>query len=48
MLIWAIDKVRLRNCFVVQHTTDKQRTDAQRFYNTLRFVATHDGMKLKL
>ena len=48
MLIWAIDKVRLRNCFVVQLTTDKQRTDAQRFYNTLRFVATLDGMKLKL
>ena len=48
LLIWTIDRVRQRNCFVVQLTTDKQRTDAQRFYNTLGFVATHEGMKLKL
>jgi hypothetical protein len=29
-------------------TTDKRRTDAQRFYAGLGFVATHEGMKLTL
>lgn len=48
MLNWAIERVRQRNCFVVQLTTDKRRTDAKRFYETLGFVATHEGMKLKL
>lgn len=48
LLTWAIDRVRQRNCDVVQLTTDKQRTDARRFYTTLGFVASHEGMKLKL
>jgi GNAT superfamily N-acetyltransferase len=48
LLAWAIDRARQRNCDVVQLTTDKQRTDAQHFYTTLGFVATHEGMKLKL
>ncbi len=48
LLTWAIDRVRQRDCYVVQLTTDKQRTDAQRFYTSLGFVATHEGMKLKL
>jgi hypothetical protein len=33
---------------MVQLTTNTSRTDARRFYETLEFVATHDGMKLQL
>jgi GNAT superfamily N-acetyltransferase len=48
LLTWAVDRARQRHCHVVQLTTDKQRGDAQRFYATSGFVATHEGMKLKL
>lgn len=48
LLTWAIDRARQRQCHVVQLTTDKQRADALRFYERLGFVATHEGMKLKL
>ena len=37
---------RQRGCRMVQLTTDKQRTDARRFYESLGFRATHEGMKL--
>jgi len=30
----------------VQLTTDKRRSDARRFYESLGFVASHEGMKL--
>jgi hypothetical protein len=33
---------------VLQLTTDKSRRDAIRFYEGLGFVASHEGMKLKL
>ena len=29
-------------------TTDTSRSDAHRFYEQLRFVASHEGMKLPL
>jgi len=45
---WAIARARERGCHLVQLTTDKQRPDALRFYEQLGFVATHEGMKLKL
>jgi len=45
---WAIARARERGCHVVQLTTDKQRPEAKRFYEALGFVATHEGMKLKL
>lgn len=45
---WAIERARARGCHVVQLTTDKQRPDARRFYESLGFAATHEGMKLKL
>jgi GNAT superfamily N-acetyltransferase len=45
---WAIDLARERGCALVQLTTDKARTDAHRFYTALGFVATHEGMKLRL
>jgi GNAT superfamily N-acetyltransferase len=48
MLTWAIEESRRRGCALVQLTTDKARTDAHRFYQRLGFVASHEGMKLKL
>ena len=48
MFDWAIAECRRRGCGLVQLTTDKTRADARRFYESLGFVASHDGMKLKL
>jgi len=48
MFEWAIDRARERGCSMVQLTTDKSRPDALRFYESLGFVASHEGMKLKL
>jgi GNAT superfamily N-acetyltransferase len=45
---WAIDEARQRGCVLVQLTTDKSRTGAHRFYERLGFVASHEGMKLRL
>jgi GNAT superfamily N-acetyltransferase len=45
---WAIERARERGCRMVQLTTDKSRPDARRFYETLGFVASHEGMKLVL
>lgn len=33
---------------MVQLTSDKQRPEAIKFYEAVGFVATHEGMKLKL
>ncbi|HSZ47315.1 MAG TPA: GNAT family N-acetyltransferase [Streptosporangiaceae bacterium] len=48
MMTWAIDEARRRGCALVQLTSDKSRTDAHRFYERLGFVASHEGMKLRL
>jgi GNAT superfamily N-acetyltransferase len=48
MMRWAIDEARRRGCALVQLTSDKERTDAHRFYAGLGFVASHEGMKLFL
>jgi GNAT superfamily N-acetyltransferase len=48
MMEWSIDRARDHGCHMVQLTTNTSRTDARRFYETLEFVATHDGMKLQL
>jgi len=48
MLSWAIGQCRERGCTVVQLTTDKSRADARRFYESLGFTASHEGMKLAL
>ncbi|MGN6694732.1 MAG: GNAT family N-acetyltransferase [Aquihabitans sp.] len=45
---WAIDWARHQGCGVVQLTTDKERPDALRFYESLGFIATHEGCKLVL
>ncbi|MCA3264049.1 MAG: GNAT family N-acetyltransferase [Telmatospirillum sp.] len=48
MIEWAIAECRRRGCGTVQLTTDKSRLDAQRFYSSLGFAASHEGMKLEL
>lgn len=48
MFEWAIARARERGCRMVQLTTDKKRPDAARFYESLGFVASHEGMKLLL
>lgn len=45
---WAIEESRRENCQLVQLTSDVTRTDAHRFYERLRFVASHVGFKLQL
>lgn len=45
---WAIAECTARGCGLVQLTTDKSRSDAHRFYESLGFVASHEGMKLNL
>jgi len=32
----------------VQLTTDKERFDARGFYESLEFIASHEGMKLSI
>jgi GNAT superfamily N-acetyltransferase len=48
MMRWAIERGRARGCRLAQLTTDKKRTDAHRFYESLGFTASHEGMKLQL
>ena len=43
----AINRAKEKGCHMLQLTTDKQRPDAIRFYESLGFVASHEGMKLK-
>lgn len=48
MFEWAIQRARERDCHLLQLTTDKSRPEALRFYQSLGFVASHEGMKLHL
>jgi GNAT superfamily N-acetyltransferase len=45
MMAWALDRARERGCGLAQLTTDRRRTEAHRFYESLGFVASHVGMK---
>jgi GNAT superfamily N-acetyltransferase len=45
---WAIEQCRERGCGLVQLTSDKRRSDAIRFYASLGFEPTHEGLKLRL
>jgi GNAT superfamily N-acetyltransferase len=45
---WAIEMCRQRGCKLVQLTMDKSRMDASRFYQSLGFTPSHEGMKLSL
>lgn len=48
LFVWAIGLARERGCRLVQLTSDKSRPDAIRFYQSLGFIASHEGMKLHL
>jgi GNAT superfamily N-acetyltransferase len=48
LMTYALDRARSRGCTLAQLTTDKRRTAAHRFYESLGFVASHEGMKLAL
>jgi ribosomal protein S18 acetylase RimI-like enzyme len=45
---WALARARERGARVAQLSTDKSRVDAHRFYESMGFHATHEGMKLPL
>ena len=48
MFRYAIARAKEKGCYVLQLTTDKKRPRAIQFYESLGFVATHEGMKLTL
>lgn len=48
MIKWAVERAKERNAHLIQLTTDKQRPEAHRFYETLGFKASHEGMKMHL
>lgn len=45
---YAVQRATDRGAHVLQLTTDKKRPDAKRFYESLGFVDSHEGMKLHL
>jgi GNAT superfamily N-acetyltransferase len=48
LLEWAIARAKEKGCHMVQLTSDKSRPDAIRFYESLGFVPSHEGLKLHL
>jgi GNAT superfamily N-acetyltransferase len=48
MIEWAIGQAREQGCGLVQLTSDKRRPGAVRFYESLGFTASHEGLKLPL
>ena len=48
MMLWAIDRAKLRDAHIMQLTTHHTRADAHRFYERLGFKGSHLGMKLSL
>jgi len=48
MMLWAIERAKAKGCISMQLTTNNDRTDAHRFYESLGFSKSHVGMKLKL
>jgi GNAT superfamily N-acetyltransferase len=48
LMRWTVERARARGCRMVQLTSDKQRTDAHRFYERLGFSRSHEGFKLIL
>lgn len=48
MIERAIELARDSGCGLVQLTSDKRRPDAVRFYESLGFTASHEGLKLPL
>jgi GNAT superfamily N-acetyltransferase len=48
LIEWAVGESRRGGCGVVQLTSDRRRGDAIRFYESLGFEASHEGLKLFL
>src|SRR5688572_11420915 len=48
MMLWALDRASGKGCISMQLTTQRDRIDAHRFYESLGFSKSHIGMKLKL
>lgn len=48
LIEFAVGRAREHGCAIVQLTSDKRRGDALRFYASLGFEATHEGLKLSL
>ena len=48
LLEWAIATCKEHGCTIIQLTSDKSRSDAIRFYESLSFTASHEGFKLKV
>ncbi len=45
---WAIERAKAKGVAMIQLTSDKSRPEAIQFYQRLGFIASHEGMKLKL
>ena len=45
---YAIRRAKEKGAHLLQLTTDKKRPEAKRFYESLGFVDSHEGMKLHL
>ncbi|AKD56815.1 GNAT family N-acetyltransferase [Spirosoma radiotolerans] len=45
---YAIQRAREKGAHILQLTTDKKRPEAKRFYISLGFVDSHEGMKLAI
>ncbi|WP_369973772.1 GNAT family N-acetyltransferase [Paenisporosarcina sp. OV554] len=48
LIRFGIQRAKERGCHLVQLTTDKKREDALRFYESLGFKASHEGLKMQL
>ncbi|MFD9032469.1 GNAT family N-acetyltransferase [Streptomyces sp. NPDC059567] len=48
LMVRAVERARARGCALVQLTSNKERTEAHRFYASLGFACSHDGFKLAL
>lgn len=48
LILYAVERAKMRGCRIIQLTTDKKRDDALLFYEQLGFRATHEGLKMTL
>ena len=48
MIGWAVEECRALNCGLVQLTSDKTRTKAVAFYQSMGFQLSREGFKLSL